>query len=318
MDLIYTNSERVDQGVLSAYDFDLSYGASENDFAMVIGTAEAILDYGAFIYMEGTEYGGIVDAKKAVSNSESITYTGRTWHGVLNSKVIEPDSGENYYVVSGDANQILGVLIARLGLSNLFTAKKETAGINITNYQFRRYCKGYDGIMDMLLDNGAKLNIVWKDQAVELSATPIDDYTQNPIDGDTTMLTVEQHEGKVNHLVCLGKGELSEREVIHLYIDQDGNIGDTQYYTGVDDVSDVYENTSSEDLRTDGVKRFKELRDNDKAEITLPENDELAYDIGDIVEAADVYTGISATASVTQKIVKINNGAISIEYKTGS
>ena len=318
MDLIYTNSERVDQGVLSAYAFDLSFGASENDFALVIGTAEAMLDYGSVIYMEGTEYGGIVDAKQARTNSESITYIGRTWHGLLNSKIIEPDSGENYCVVSGDANAILSLLIARMGLTELFTAKKETAGIDISNYQFHRYCKGYDGIADMLSDNGAKLKIAWKNQTVELSAVPIDDYTKNPIDGDTTTLTVEQHETKVNHLVCLGKGELAEREVIHLYVDQNGNIGDTQYYIGVDEVTEKYENSNTEDLRSDGVKRLKELRDNDKAEITLPENDALTYDIGDIVEASDVQTGVSATASVTQKIVRINNGAISTEYKTGS
>lgn len=317
MDLIYTNSERVDQGVLSAYAFDLSYGASENDFAMVIGTAEAMLDYGAFVYMEGTEYGGIVDAKQVRTNSESITYMGRTWHGVLNSKIIEPNSGENYFTVSGDANQILALLIVRMGLSELFTAKKEAAGVDIGKYQFHRYCKGYDGIAAMLSDNGAKLKIAWKNQTVELSAVPIDDYTQNPIDGDTTTLTVEQHEKKVNHLVCLGKGELAEREVIHLYADQNGNIGDTQYYTGVGEVTEKYENSNTEDLRSDGVKRFKELRDNDKAEITLPENDDLTYDIGDIVEASDVQTGVSATASVTQKIVRINNGAISTEYKTG-
>lgn len=317
MDLIYTDSKRVDQGVLSAYAFDLSYGASENDFAMVIGMAEAMLDYGAFIYMEGTEYGGIVDAKKAITNSESITYMGRTWHGVLNSKIIEPDPGENYFTISGDANEVLALLIVRMGLSDLFTAKKEAAGIDIEEYQFRRYCYGYDGIADMFSHNGAKLKIVWKNQTVELSAVPIVDYSKNPIDGDTTTLTVEQHEKKVNHLVCLGKGELSEREVIHLYVDQNGNIGDTQYYTGVDEVTDKYENSNTEDLRSDGVKRFNELRDNDKAEITLPENGVLTYDIGDIVEASDVQTGVSATASVTQKIVRINNGAISTEYKTG-
>ena len=102
-----------------------------------------------------------------------------------------------------------------------------------------------------------------------------------------------------------------------MYADHSGNIGDTQYHTGVDEVTDKYENSNTEDLRSDGVKRFKELLDSDKAEITLPENGDLTYDIGDIVEASDVQTGISAKASVTQKIVRINNGAISTEYKTG-
>lgn len=317
MDLIYTNYDRVDQGVLSAYDFDLSFGSDENDFELVIGTAEAALDYGAFIYMEGTEYGGIVDARKTKTNSESVIYRGRTWHGILNSKVIEPDPGADYFVVSGDANEILWLLIDRLGLSDLFTVKTETAGIDIPNYQFHRYCKGYDGIADMLADNGAKLQIVWKNQVVELSAVPIVDYTKSPIDGDIATLTVEQYTTKVNHLVCLGSGELSDREVIHLYVNQHGDIVNTQFYTGLDEVTEIYDNSNSENLRSDGVKKLKELLDNDKAEITLSESDDFVFDIGDIVEASDVYTGIVATAPVTQKIVRINNGAVSIKYKTG-
>ena len=318
MDLIYTNPNREDLGVLSAYAFDLSFGASENDFEMVIGTDEAMLDYGSIIYIEETEYGGIVDVKKTRTNSGSVTYKGRTWHGVLNSKIIEPDPGSNYLVVSGDANRILSELISRMGLTTLFTAKEKAAGIDISTYQFHRYCKGYDGIADMLADNGAKLQITWKNQAVELSAVPIVDYSKAPIDGDVATLSVEQHGKTVNHLICLGKGELAEREVIHLYANQDGEISEIKHFTGLDEVTEKYDNSNSEDLRSEGIKRFKELRKNDKAEITLPENDELTYDIGDIVEASDVLTGVSATAPVTQKIVRINSGAISTEYKTGS
>lgn len=318
MDLIYTDAERVDQGVLSAYAFDLSFGADENDFEMTIGIAEAVLEFKAFIYMEGNEYGGIVDTKKSRTDGESITYEGRTWHGILNSKVIQPDSGEDYYVVSGDANNILSTLIDRLGLSDLFLAVETSSGIDIKSYQFKRYCKGYDGIRAMLSANGAKLKIAWKDRAVNLSAVPIVDYTEAPVDGDTAALTVEQHESKVNHLICLGAGNLAEREVIHLYADQSGNIGNVQYYTGIDEVTDTYENTNSEDLRSDGIKRFKELLDSDKAEISLPEEGDPTYDIGDIVGATDVKSGVSASAAVSQKIVRISNGAISTEYKTGS
>lgn len=318
MDLIYTNAERVDQGVLSAYAFDLSFGSDENDFEMTIGIAEAVLEYGAFAYMEGTEYGGIVDAKKTRTDDESITYMGRTWHGIMNSKVIQPDPGEDYFVVSGDANGILATVIARLGLGDLFVAVEGLSGINISGYKFPRYCKGYDGIRVMLAANGAKLKIAWKDRAVYLSAVPIVDYTEAPIDGDMATLTVERHEKKVNHLVCLGAGNLAEREVMHLYADQSGNVGDTQYYTGLDEVADVYDTSNSEDLRSDGIKKLKELRDNDKAEISFPENDDSTYDIGDIVGATDVQSGVTAAAAVSQKIVRINNGVVSTEYKTGS
>ena len=318
MDLIYTNDERVDQGVLSAYALDLSFGAAENNFAMSIGINEAVLDFRAFIYMEGTEYGGIVDRKKASTDGESVTYKGRTWHGIMNSKVIQPDAGEDYLVVSGDANNVLATMISRLGLSGLFVADEKTSGINIAGYKFHRYCKGYDGFKAMLAANGAKLKVVWKDRSVILSAVPIVDYTKAPIDGDMATLTVEQCKTKVNHLLCLGAGNLAEREVIHLYADPSGKIGDTQFYTGVEEVVEIYENTISEDLRNDGIKRFKELLDSDTAEISLPEDGEYTYDIGDIVGATEVQSGVTASAAVSQKIVRINNGAVSTEYKTGS
>ena len=318
MDLIYTNAERVDQGVISAYSFDLSFGASENDFEISLGKSDAALEYSAFVYIEGTEYGGIVDAMKTHTDEESITYMGRTWHGILNSKVIQPDSGENYFVVSGDANNILSVLIARLGLSGLFVAAETTSGISIAKYQFHRYCKAYDGIRAMLAANGAKLKIEWENRAVMLSAEPIVDYTEAPVDGDVAPLTVERHENKVNHLICLGRGELSEREVLHLYVDQFGRIGDVQYYTGIDENTDVYDNSNSDDLRTDGIKKLSELQDNDKAEMDLTESESPTYDIGDIVGTTDVKSGISVSAAVSQKIVRITNGAISTEYKTGS
>lgn len=318
MDLIYTDSKRIDQGVLSSYAFDLSFGVDENNFEMTIGTAEAMLEYGAFVYIEGTEYGGIVDAKRSRTNEESITYKGRTWHGIMNSKVIQPDSGESYLVVSGDANEVLSFLIDRLGLSELFVADEIASGVNVTNYKFRRYCKGYDGITAMLKDNGAKLKIAWKNRAVVLSAVPIVDYTEQPLDGDMADLTLERHEKKVNHLICLGRGELTDREIVHLYVNESGEICDTQYYTGLDEYSDTYDNNGSENLRSDGEQYFKEIRGTDTVEMDLLETENPVYDIGDIVGATDNQTGMGVASAVTQKIVRINNGAISTEYKTGS
>lgn len=320
MDLIYTNAQGADIGVLSAYSFDMSFGASENDFEIILDANEASLEDGAFIYIEGTEYGGINDGLKATTNGETVTYKGRTWHGIINSKIITPDAGANYFIVSGEANSVLSSLISRLGLTSLFSASSDNSGINISNYKFARYCKAYNGIRAMLASVKAKLRIEWKDRRVILSAVPIVDYTEAPIDGDIATLTVEKHQKKVNHLICLGKGELSEREVIHLYVDQFGRIGNTQYFTGLDEFADTYENTnveSSEELRKGGEDRLKELQSNDKAEIALLETEGLFYDIGDIVGATEYKTGVNVTESVTQKIVKINNGVISTEYKTG-
>lgn len=320
MDLIYTNNRRIDQGVLSAYGFDLSFGASENDFELILSADSPVLDSGAIVYIEGTEYGGIVDSVKAATNGNTITYSGRTWHGCMNSKVISPDAGENYYTVSGDANTVLTTLISRLSLYDLFTVAEGLANINISRYQFNRYCKGYDGIRAMLAANGAKLKISWEDRTVCLSAVPVADYTESPVDGDIATLTVKRQTNKVNHLICLGAGELAEREVLHLYVDRFGNIGTTQYYTGLDEYTDTYDYSnaeSSDDLMKGGTDRLKELLDSDTADISINESNGITYDIGDIVGAKEYRSGVAVSAAVSQKIVKIQNGAIRTDYKTG-
>ncbi len=322
MDLNYTNSKKVDQGVLLAYSLDMSFGEdiNENDFELTIGSTETMLEDNSVIYIENTEYGGIVDGMKSNTASETLTHIGRTWHGILNSKVIQPDNGSDHLIVSGDANVVLAFLIVRLGLSGLFVAAESLSGINIANYQFSRYCMGYDGIRAMLAANGAKLKIRWKNRSVVISAEPIADYTESPVDGDVAPLTVERHGNKVNHLICLGRGEMAEREIIHLYVDQFGRIGDYQAFTGLEEVMDVFDYSnaeSSDELRKGGIERLKELRDNDKIEVSINEGNDITYDICDIIAATDTKTKNTATATVIQKIVKINNGTISIEYKTG-
>lgn len=317
MDLIYTDAQKADQGVLHTHFFDLSYGQSENDFELSISANDEPLEMGSYIYMEGTEYGGIVGGLRVSTADDTITHTGRTWHGILNSKIIEPDSGESHLIASGDANRVLEMLVDRLGLAELFSVSPATSGVMINRYQFYRYCKAYDGIRAMLADNGAKLKIAWQNRSVVLWAEPIVDYTRDPVDNDMATVEVEQHAHSVNHLVCLGLGELTEREVVHLYIDQNGNISDQQYYTGVDEIADVYEDTWAESLREAGIERLKELQKKNAADIDILESDSVLYDIGDIVGAVERRTGVSVSTPVTQKIVKIKNGVVSTDYKTG-
>lgn len=321
MDLIYTNPQRVELGVLLSYGLDLSFGVdeNENDFELTLGKSEPVLEDGGIVYIEGTEYGGIVGGMKSSSSGETRVSIGRTWHGVLNSKVIQPDAGQDYLIVSGDANDVLAALIPRLGLASLFKAATVRSGITINRYQFHRYVKGYDGIRAMLASGGGKLKIRWTGSGVELYAEPVVDYTDRPVDGDEAMLTVERYGAKVNHLICLGKGDLKDREVIHLFVDQFGRIGSTQHYTGLEEVAEVYDYSSvesSEELRASGIERLQELRNNDKVEVTAYEGSGLEYDIGDIIGGTDTSSGNTAKATVAQKIVKINNGAVSIDYKT--
>lgn len=321
MDLIYTNAKRVELGVLLAHSLDLSFGTdeNENDFEITLGKSEPVLEDGAIIYIEGTEYGGMVSGMRSSSADEVRTHMGRTWHGIINDKVICPDPGEDYLVVSGEANALIGEIISRLRLGGLFKARASSSGINIDRYQFTRYVRGYDGLRAMLSSASGKLKMAWSGTSMELYAEPLVDYTDQPVDGDEATLTVERYGKKVNHLICLGSGNLAERMVLHLYIDQFGRIGTTQYYTDLEEIAEIYDYSSAaslEELREYGIKQMEALRNNDKVELTAYEGSGLEYDIGDIIGGTDNTTGNTASAAVTQKIVTIKNGVVSINYKT--
>lgn len=320
MDLIYMNASREDVGILHDYKLDLAYGEDENDFELLMPSSAHCCGKGFFVYMDGTGYGGIVDEIANDTEAEEVTYTGRTWHGLLNSKIIEPDAGQGYLVLSGEANAVLGALITRLGLGDLFAASDEDSGLTISSYKMNRYIPAYEGIRKMLKTEEGKLRFVFRGGKVILSAHPRGDYTQDgSLDSDLVDLKVKRHYNPVNHLTCLGRGELADREVIHLYVDADGNISKTQTFTGLDERADVYDNSSAEsieDLENGGIDRLKELALADEVDAALDEDSD-QYEIQDLVGATDNIIGLTVEAEITKKIVTIENGQITISYKVG-
>lgn len=319
MDLIYMNKDKEDIGVLKDYVLDLAFGTSENDYECSVDVSNNVCKAGFYLYIEGSEYGGIVDTIKVDTESSKLTYKGRTWHGILDSKVLEPDSGTDYLTLTGDANTVLATLISRMGLTSLFKAASASSGINI-NYQMDRYIKGYEGIRKMLKASGAKLNIAFKNGFVELSAKPIVDYSKDEqFDTDQVTFLISKNYRPINHVICLGKGELKDRKVIHVYADESGNISDTQSLTGLNEVTAVYDYAnveSSEALKNGGINKIKESWNSDEIRLDLKSNDE-SYDIGDILGAQERTTGITVNADVTKKIVKIQGNTTTITYKVG-
>ena len=103
----------------------------------------------------------------------------------------------------------------------------------------------------------------YREGKVHLSAVPLVDYSQDEEwDSDQMNFQISSNERPVNHLICLGKGDLSERMVRHLYMDARGNISETQTFFGVDEVTETYDYSnveSEEELITGGTQRLQEL-----------------------------------------------------------
>lgn len=318
MDLIYANQDHEDVGVISEYGFDLAYGVDENDFELAVSLADSCCEKNYLIYMEGTEYGGVVDDISVNTSSGVVTYHGRTWHGIIDGKVLTPDAGQEYYSVEGDANIVLAQVINRIGLSELFNVEQVESGISV-NYKFNRYCKAYSGgLLKMFAQYSLKLDVKWLDGKVCLAAKKANDYTKmDDFDSDQINFKVKNVFNKPNHLICLGKGELAERTVVNLYCNENGEIGNTQSIFGADEITEIYENTSAEnqELIERGMEKFNELLSCDTVDTSL--ESDFIYEIGDIVGAKEQVTGISVVTRINKKIIKINDGIISTDYETG-
>lgn len=225
MDLIYANDKREDLGALLEYDIDIAYGADENNFELTINKENHCCEEGFLIYAEGTEYGGIIDKIKVSTSDENVVYKGRTWHGILEGKVICPESGQDYLILDGDANAVLSYLIELLDVGDIFEASKEESGISIYSYQMDRYICGYTGINKMLQKFGGKLKMSYESGKVVLHAQQFIDYSQDDeFDQSQVDFQIEKNYRPVNHLICLGSGDLKERAVIHLFTDENGAV----------------------------------------------------------------------------------------------
>lgn len=317
MDLIHMNAQKEDEGILLDYTFDLAFGKEENDFECTIIRRNHCCEIGDFLYYEGSEYGGMIDSVKVNTEKEEVTYSGRTWHGIIESKVIEPDG--DYLTLSGEANEVLQILIDRLGLADIFSASSEDSAISIS-YKMNRYVAGYTGIRKMLKASGAKLHITVKNGVVILSAIPFVDYSKDEqFESEQIDFVVKKKGHPINHVICLGAGNLSEREVIHVYADENGCISTTQTQTGIAEVVAVYDypNAESSDaLMQGGIDLLEESYSSDEIDFKFDSNDE-TYDVGDIVGAKEEVTGIAVNAEITKKIVKISNNTTTISYKVG-
>ena len=312
--LIYTNTSHVDVGAIQTFEMDLAFGADEQDFEIAFSKPE--LSGGELLYIDGTEYGGIIDAVTHSTETDSAIYKGRTWHGMLAGKIVKPPSGSDYYTLSGDANTCIASLLTKVGLSSVMTARSSSAGITV-NYQFERFCNAYDGLLKMLASANAILRIERHDGITELWAETRTTITDEA-DSDLMDFAVTDNHRVPNHLVCAGEGELKDRVVVDLYADASGNVSQTQSLTGVDEIAVLYNynNADSAELIAEGTKELQSYQQGGGADLQV--NSKGDWHVGDKIQVRDNRSGTVITSVIAKKIVKVKDGVLSVDYEVGT
>ena len=316
MVLVVHDSAIGDIREIEEFELDIAYGSDENALKLEARAGDAP-EEGQFVFIDGTEYGGVVDQASYEAGREatgSILCRGRTWHGILAGKRLLPDSGSGYLSVSGKAGDVLASLIARMGLSGLFSAASDDSAVSFT---FDRFTDGYSGLKAMAKANGRKVSMSRKGGKVEISLPPAVDYA-NKVDSDLLDFTLTSVHRCVNHLVCAGTGELENRAVIHFYADAAGNVSHTQSLFGVDEISALYDYSNADEskLEEEGRKKLQEYQTQGSVEVKA--HDDIDVDVGDVISARDNAHGRTVTATVVKKIVQVSRGVATYSYEVGS
>lgn len=317
MEVILASPELTDIRVIDDYNvFDADCGDT-NDFELRvdIDDYEPDLTYGNILYVPGTECGGIIGEIESDTSLDEVAIRGYTWRGYLQKKIIIPTG--DYKKVSGDLSEVIDEILSEV-FDGIFYADPNPTGITVTNYQFERYTTVLDGFEKLLKEHGYRLHLTYGSGGVKVSAVPIVDHSHEIELSQDSQLNFKICRSKrgITTLICLGKGELSDRTVVYLYAWPDGSIQTEKYYTGIEELQEIYDYTSAEDRATlvdKGTERFMELMSSDSFEMDVEELG-IQVEIGDVIGGRDYVTEIYIKQPVKSIAWRVEDGIPSLTY----
>lgn len=320
MEFIICDASRVEVGRFpdtAVFDFDIG---DTND--VEITCEKGLLDFGMYLVCPGTEYGALIEEKDLWTNEADETWRGNAFRRFLQEFIIEPPAGQDYMIVEGDAHDVMRQVLDN-AFHGLFTVPETASGIEVGTYRFERYTDALSGFTKMLKQKDARIHIEVKQGgsnepfSVILSAVPIKNLSEEIEYSQDSKIAINLKESRrgINHLVCLGKGELKDRQVVHLYAQLDGSISQTRYYTGLEERTAVYDFSNAEsldELIKSGTDRLKELMDTKTMRMSIQDAE---LQVGDVIAGRDYETGLYLQKPVVQKIVRMESGTATVEYK---
>ncbi len=318
--IVYTDFDGDDAGLINDSDVDIEIG-EENSLQIVTTPERNYLSAGCKVYVPGTEYGGIIDAVQVDTKNAKLKYTGRTFRGILSSYIVCPASGNGYVNYTNvTLYYAFTALLTRFQL-NLFVPESTDVMTETTVTVNFRYCTLLEALEQICALTGNVLKVhTYNGYQVSIQAAPATDYSDtDEFDGSSVKFTAEKVFNSPNHIIALGKGELSERMTVDLYADENGVISDEQTIFGLDQIDYKYENTEADtlaELITAATKKFRSLIAEKSMTVSVP--DEFTFALGDLIQGKDFITGLTAKAEITSIIYSWSDDQVKIQYKTNT
>ena len=332
MDIIHADADRNEIGFIrdfKKFDAEISQTPKldRNQFVLTMDEDD-YLESGItdedFVYIPFSEFGGQVDEIKHASKQGQVTISGATWRGLLCRKIVEPPTGAPYLTISKtEPNKALKMLIGdRFG--DFFDVGGEEIKDAVVSGEFR-FQTLLDAIVSSFSDARLEISCIYDNIQKKVRVFPrmVSDYSSLvdlSQDYGVHMTTKLGGVSTYNHIIALGRGELTEREVVHLYRLENGTITETSPGNlGLADrvTTFDYPNAESRDeLIKSAKKQLEALAPMRSIEMDTSEMG-VSLELGDLVSGRDRVTGLVTTKAISNVILTIAASGEKLETKVG-
>ena len=320
MDVIHANSRLEDLSTVTNFQkLDVQTRndgqAANNTFELVMpirAWEQDPIQIGDFLYIDQTEFGGLVKSIQKNTRSRTMTIKGLTWRGLLSCKVIFPPSGESHLVFSNvtPSAMLSGVL------GNFFSdvyVVDSVLGLPNVSYSFR-YQTVLAGITTVFSRNNLSLDVAFDATRGKCVLRPrgIVDYSNDyDISEDLGVnLTIKTGDTiTYNHVIGLGTGELTERQTVErwlyngqIYSSRPAQIPENREQTMVYDYSSV---ESYETLVEETEKQLQAYADTTKVDVDVSQVVDVDMKLDDTITVFDRTMCINAVKRVSQMVLTI-------------
>lgn len=321
MGLMYTNKNKEIQNFLVGASLDVENGENNSiQLSMAIEDFTLITENCYVFDNDFPQFGGRLDKVTVNTANESVTWSGRSFAGILDEKIVVPPVGQSYLTINGSFGRVINQLLSLTGLDDVFYTDLLDTETGTESYKINRYVSVLSALKSIADSLDFSLKIVYNKNERKILISANERKTAGvgeELNSDQFSFSVEKDYRKVNFLICLGSGELAERTVVYLhYNEETDSIEEVSEYLS-DTIQAVYDYSnaeSREELINSGVERFKELRNTENIDISPPEDS--VYNVGDNISAKENNTGIVIVKTV-KKIIYVSDGeTTSIRYET--
>ena len=319
--LIHADRNRAEVGVVNdftRFDAQIHHNCrlEDNTFAleMTVGAWQADkIMRGDYVYIDQSEFGGIVASVEKNTATDTVTIKGPLWRALLAMRIISPPEGEAYKVyTNAEPNAVIADVVGN-DYVRLFHVPEIDTGVTMS-CQFR-YPTKLAGLSKALNAIGFTLSCIYDASAqhVILQARRCVDYSDYSDISPDLGIGMTVSAGRVddyNHVIGLGQGELTERMVREMWM-IDGRLYRTRpaslTETDLRSMTFDYPNAESEDelysSMGDALLKYAAMS---SAAIDLSEL-QIDLQLDDLITTIDRDLNITAKKSVSQRILTITD-----------